>query len=401
VALLHSGVYFFSLGLGMTTDAPCLFGWFLTLAFAYKAVFQEEISHSWKWAGACAGFAALSKYTAVFIFPSILFTFLVVPSLRPQLYRVRFWQGWGISLMALLPVFVWNFNNGWVNLLHNSNHLIPQQPGQLRAGNILEVLAACVFMTGPILLGVLAHFICTYIRNRETASYHETMAAKVHFFLIPGLGLLGVCLVVALQKRVYPNWIAPVFLYFTIAAAFAWRHTDRRLEHYGTWIKYGLALNCIVLIIGTSGVLGFTWGIPSSRLPVRKLIGWRELGMTVGSLTRNLGTTSVPIVTDSYELASELAFYTPNHPVVYCARVGERRMNQYDIWGGWEKLAGKAVLLVLRTDRVPQTLGEHFQDIRSLSTPFSVIHQHETLRTFYFFIGTDYDGSRPKDGTFF
>ncbi len=100
VALLHSGVFFFGLGLGMTTDAPCLFTWLMALVLSYRAVFKHGASNNWRWAGAFAGIAALSKYTALFIFPGFLLVFLVVNALGPQLYQQRFWQGWGISLMA-------------------------------------------------------------------------------------------------------------------------------------------------------------------------------------------------------------------------------------------------------------------------------------------------------------
>ncbi len=401
VALLHSGVFFFSLGLGMTTDAPCLFAWFLSLVFAYRAVFKEGPSNSWWWAGAFAGIATLSKYTAIFIFPGFLLTFLIVTALRSQLYQRHFWEGWGISLIALLPVLLWNYNNGWVNFLHNSHHLIPQNGTQLRAGNIFEVFVACAFMVGPVLLGVLAHFIWTTVRATMTGNFSRNQTGRTYFFLIPGLSLIGICFAVSLQKRVYPNWIAPAFLYLTIATAFAWKYTSCDLNAYRKWIKAGLVFNCIIVIIGASGVLGFIWGFSPSRLPVKKLIGWRELGATVGSLTKSLGNTSVPIVTDSYELASELAFYTPNNPTVYCARVDERRMNQYDIWGGWKSLKGKTMLLVLRSDHVPQSLIPHFEEIRPVANPFPVVSHGEVLRTFYFYSGTKYDGSNPDSAKYF
>lgn len=401
VALLHSGVFFFSLGLGMTTDAPCLFAWFLALVFAYGATFSKEPFNSWQWAGMFAGIAALSKYTAVIIFPAFFLTFLVVPTLRSQLCKPSFWLGWGMSIIALFPVIFWNYRHGWVNFLHNSNHLIPQNGSRLRAEHILEVFLACAFMVGPLLVCVLAHFIWNNMGLRMPRHYPQNILARICFFLIPGLCLVGVCLAVALQKRVYPNWIAPAFLYLTIASAFAWKHTDRNLNTYQKWVKAGLILNSSVVIVGITGVLGFTWGLPPSRLPTKKLIGWRELGAAVGTLTKNLGNTRLPIVADSYEVASELAFYTPANPAVYCARIDERRMNQYDIWGGWNNLMGETVLLVLRSDHVPESLSVHFKEVKTVGSPFSVTSDGDILRTFYFFVGTGYDGAEPENGKFF
>jgi hypothetical protein len=50
--------------------------------------------------------------------------------------------------------------------------------------------------------------------------------------------------------------------------------------------------------------------------------------------------------------ASELAFYTEGRPTVYCVNLG-RRMNQYDIWQGFDKLVGQSAVYVTEGNMRP------------------------------------------------
>ena len=59
----------------ITPDAPMLFFWTATLFACYTAVFENR-PRWWYLAGILAGFAMLSKYIGVLIFPGI-FLFLI------------------------------------------------------------------------------------------------------------------------------------------------------------------------------------------------------------------------------------------------------------------------------------------------------------------------------------
>jgi len=51
------------------------------------------------------------------------------------------------------------------------------------------------------------------------------------------------------------------------------------------------------------------------------------------------------ILSDSYQIASELAFYGKGHPVTYCVNLG-RRMNQYDLWPDFYGLINSDAIFV-------------------------------------------------------
>ena len=74
------------------------------------------------------------------------------------------------------------------------------------------------------------------------------------------------------------------------------------------------------------------------------------------------------LASDRYQIASQLAFYVPGHPAVYNANFG-RRMNQYDLWGGWEALVGRNGLFVMYGDvEPPEDLRNAFRSVERVRT---------------------------------
>jgi hypothetical protein len=89
----------------------------------------------------------------------------------------------------------------------------------------------------------------------------------------------------------------------------------------------------------------------------RRLHGWKELGSAVGALLQRPENRGVFLLSDTYQIASEIAFYVPGQPRVYNVNLG-RRMNQYDIWAGLEEQEHRDALFVTWGDvDAPQTLA--------------------------------------------
>jgi hypothetical protein len=79
------------------------------------------------------------------------------------------------------------------------------------------------------------------------------------------------------------------------------------------------------------------WNLtPIARFdPTARLRGWSQLGAAVGRALdqERLAGREPFVVSGDYQTASEIAFYCPGEPAVYClqAALGGRQ-NQYDIW---------------------------------------------------------------------
>jgi hypothetical protein len=110
--------------------------------------------------------------------------------------------------------------------------------------------------------------------------------------------------------------------------------------------------------------------LPPRQDPTTRLRGWAELGRAVGAAVEAMpdpGRTF--LASDRYQIASELAFYTPGPPPAYTFNLG-RRLNQYDFWDGPETRLGWDAVYV-KEGRRP--LGARVQDAFERVDPPTVV----------------------------
>ena len=100
-------------------------------------------------------------------------------------------------------------------------------------------------------------------------------------------------------------------------------------------------------------------------------------------------------MSDRYQIASELALYVKEHPRVYSANLG-RRMNQYDLWGGWDALRGRDALFVTYgAGDPPGELRTAFREVERLRV-VQIAYRGQHLRDFSIFLGRDFQGFPPR-----
>ena len=396
VVLLSSGLLFHTLGLGMTTDAPVLLFWTLATWCAYEALFRGK-PVAWLGWGLALGLATLSKYTAGIVFPAVLLFLLINPRLRPALFRPPFWAGTVVYGLCLLPVAWWNLEHGWVNLAHNAGHVSSGLTDGLRLRYVPELLGAQLGLVGPVLFPMLV-WSCW----RAAKAYRHDGDDVAGLLLAPVVPLALLCVGVALTKRVYANWPAP--LYVNAVLLLAWILARDADLAYRVRTALGSALLCnLVLLLPTYPLaLGSRMGLPPERLPSKKLIGWDQLGRYVDGVRTQWAADGRPlsfVTNDRYGILSAISFYSEDRPPVYCAQIGGRRMNQYDVWGGWETQRGNDALIVLSQDAVHPDLANRFRVITPAAPPLEIRYDGGPLRTFYFFAGLGFDGRPPAPPT--
>ena len=334
---LKTSLIFASQGLVMTTDSPLALFWLLAIVFAHKAVDGQD--KAWLLFGLFVGLAVLSKYTALILYPSIFLLLLFECSLRKQLVNLWFWLGLGVFLVCLSPLLIWNLEYEWVNLFHNSRHLVKPEKFGFNPRYMFELIAGQIGLLGPIVALAFCYAVVWGLRERKLS---ENVLPSLWLFL--SLPLLLVCLLVSLSKRVYANWPMPAYislsLLFTFLICLGWSS----LKEKRVMVFSSFALNLSALAFASILFLGHSFILPGSYLPTKKLVGWRSLGKHVGDLV----SENQFIVTDSYGAASAIAFYAPGKPQVTVAPSKTRRMNQYDIWTQWTDLTGRDALLVLK-----------------------------------------------------
>ena len=383
----------------MTTDTPFIFFWGLASLFLCRAV-QRRSEGSWYGAGIAFGLGLLSKYTMLMLLPCVLLWLLASPKLRPWLRRREPYEAAFLGFLIFSPVIVWNARHGWVS----SHHVLVQAGGGGTRWTFASLLGGLEFLGAQALLGGIFLFVLMFLavvwawregirQGRDDLLLLACVSAPVFLFFQ----------VWSFATKVQGNWAAHAYFTAAVAAA-GWaeswprwgerRRATRRLN--------GLLLASIItpaVVIPVIVVLDL-WAPFGLRMPTRldlvskRLRGWPELGQVVSAVKRG-AATPLFLVSDRYQITSELAFYVEGQPRVYNANLG-RRMNQYDLWGGWDALQGRDGLFVTYgAGDPPGELRTAFQEVARVRV-VPIVHHGQHLRDFSIFLGRNFQEFPPR-----
>ena len=383
----------------MTTDSPFVFCWGLTSFFLCRAV-RRRFKSWWYVAGIGFGLGLLSKYTMLMLVPCVLLWLLASPKLRPWLRRREPYEAALLGVLIFSPAIVWNARHGWLSVRHV---LIQAGAGgkSISLWGGPEFLASQIAVLSPFLfllmiLGVAWAWREGVRQDREDLLLLACLSAPV-FLFFQGWSFL---------TKVQANWAAHA--YFTAAIAVAgwsgtwptWgerRGSTRRLNGL---LRASIITPAVFLAVFIVADLWAPFGlrVPGALdLVGKRLRGWPELGQAVGEVLRG-SASPLFLASDRYQIASELAFYVEGHPRVYNANLG-RRMNQYDLWGGWEALKGQdGLFITYGAGDPPQELRLAFQEaVRVRVVP--IVYRGRHLRDFSIYRGRNFLGFPPRPFT--
>jgi undecaprenyl-diphosphatase len=101
------------------------------------------------------------------------------------------------------------------------------------------------------------------------------------------------------------------------------------------------------------------------------------------------------LISDRYQISSELAFYTADQPYTYNVNLG-RRLNQYDLWDGLPALAGGDAIYVQPDGAIaPQALRQAFRSCGE-GVPVVIEERGHELKRFYLFPCYGFSGALPR-----
>jgi 4-amino-4-deoxy-L-arabinose transferase-like glycosyltransferase len=344
-------------GLGMTPDTPLIFFWLLSLYFLHRAWSRGAVS-DWLLLAVSLGLGLLSKYAIAFLYiPAAL---LLVTTRQGRLRLRTPWPYLSLvlSLLFFLPVIVWNSRHGWVMFRHDLGHTKLAQGWGLSLRDFLEFAGGQLGVITPI-VAVLILYLLIKRRRRDPVCFWLTLPLLLAFLLK------------SLQGKVQANWPLVAWLAGLVPLADFLVHNYRPLSvRRKQLVTAGLIIPAVATLFVHVPFLTLRIPWPEGSNPFRKLLGWKQLGVQVTTMAKNMDKPCF-ILADYYMTASELAFYTEGRPRVYCINLG-RRMNQYDIWAGFDKLVGQNAVYVTdqgitpalakafdRVDADPQPISDH------------------------------------------
>ncbi|MFG0246981.1 MAG: ArnT family glycosyltransferase [Phycisphaerales bacterium JB052] len=324
----------------MTIDAPYIACWAWGAFFALRAIL-DGYHRAWLGFGMCVAIGFLFKYTILMLLPSVLLALWVTRAGRPKLRWGWLGIGLAVSLLGLIPVGIWNSQHDWATVRHLLGHL--GAPGGDTANTaagprepwtivwFFEYIALQLLVGGPVI--ALAGFAWFNAPKRANERTVRTIRACV-FMALP---MLVFYLLISLVTQTEGNWAMAAFVTLIPPAAWAVWDGVTRVSHpikffWGAAIIVGIGA---MLLFPGAQTIAKVPGI-GELIPLYRMTGMREHALDAQRVLDDLQaqTGKQPfVITNHYGRASLLAFYLPDHPVVYCssAHIGGRK-TQYDMW---------------------------------------------------------------------
>lgn len=347
----------------MTIDPPLYCFWMMALYFLRRALFDGDGS-AWWWAGCASAAALLSKQAAV-ILPILLLLFLLWDKTRRVYLRRAFWFYLLPVIVAAVPILYWNAEHDWVMFGHSRGHFGNSAP--LSAAKHIQLARDFLFyqllFLSPVIFGLVFVNSVRMLRNVRVLS------AEQRFLFLFGPALLLATLLLSLGQKAQGNW--PMAFYFTALIALAEQCAAGKWRR---WFKVGISIGYAMAVL--------TYLLPvvlqvlrlqgSDFDPTKRFKNWHELAAEIHferlMAQDKLGETFVVALGHRY-LASQLAFYLPDHPKVYRFEASGRVASQYEVWSGPVEWIGKNAFIVTKggEETVPSELKAGFARMRFLA----------------------------------
>jgi len=279
----------------VSTDAPLLLFWALTILLFAKAV-QQGGWYWWLGTGIAAGLGLLSKYSMGVLAVGLLAYLLADRRHRHWLLDVRLWSGLAVAALLLAPNLWWNAQHDFVSFRHTAE--ISQLDRELfHPARLLEFLAAQFAVFGPLFMGLFLWWAFAARSYRGDAD---------RLMLFPALAMLGVIGLQALLSRAHMNWAAPAYVTATVFVSAVLVRTDRR-----RLLVWAIGINLALLSLfyhyhPIAQVLGIE--LRRGQTPYARVLGWRELGVEVSKVRR--AHPRAALLSNSRRYLAYLSYYS-------------------------------------------------------------------------------------------
>ncbi|HSB51832.1 MAG TPA: glycosyltransferase family 39 protein, partial [Dissulfurispiraceae bacterium] len=405
-------------GVIFTIDSPFLFFWIASLLLMWRAVSSEQLRNDsssappephipvtlWIALGVALGLGLLTKYTMAF-FAMAAFLFLVFSEKRSLLKTAGPYLALVISAVIFSPVILWNAHHDWITLKHTAGQAHLAEGFSFNLKYFLEFLGSQAGVVTPILFIMVWYGLYKYRKGENSLS---------HGFLVWfSLPIVLFFLLKSLQGKVQANWAMMGYITGMIPlahmAAFSNSRASSAPRRERTITRAGIVLALLITVFAYSvPALGI---LPPSLDPSARLRGWKELGREISRIAASLATEGdVLLFSDSYQVASELAFYVRGHPVTYCINLG-RRMNQYDLWPDINNAAER----IKKTRASPSPINAVYVRIgnRSIQEPVAqafdscekntlrVVQRGHLIREYSIFVCYNFRGLKTEPSTIY
>jgi len=366
------------------TDTPLLFFFSLTVLFFWKSV-RENKPYLWILTGIFAGLGFLAKYSMILIIPPIIIYGAFFN--RKLFFNRWFYISVFIASLFTLPVLIWNYQHDWVSFKHVSS---------LEGSHIKEItLKKSIQYIGDYIAGqilIISLFLFPFIVYTVFQSIKNRKKEEVFYlFIIPSF-IFFVFLYIALKKKVEANWPAFAYISFFILMGFFIYNSKKIVKYF--YIPFALSIISLIFLFYTPLLdkVGLGELLPPKKDPTKRLVGWRDLGNEVSKIVKSLGNDRYFLFSETYQVASEMAFYVKPFSKVFCINIG-RRKNQFDLWEDINNYSNKGYygIYITKFSSLPAKVKSAFGELL-LKRELKIIYRGEVVKTYYIYLLKDFKG---------
>jgi len=404
VALLSQGVLLFNVGgLLATADGLQAVAW-AGAAYHTARAYEKPTWSQWLLAGFWFGFGLLSKYTMVVFAPCALAYGLLSPLHRGRLATLKPYAGALFGSLMFMPVIYWNWQHDWNSVRHVAYLGGANESFAIHGKYLADFLGSQAGLLTPL---VFILMLVAWGRSlRKGFSAREWIYPYLFltsFPVVAGFALLS------LHTRVYGNWPGAGYLTAAVlAAAFFMSGAigQGRGGRLWSWaVTTAYLLTGLVLLQTAWPVLPLPADLDRTATEVT---GWDAVGAKAVQARQAMPEPSRTFLFGfRYQIASELAFYTPGRPETVSINIW-RRPNVYDYWWEDADLLGWDAVGVSRSPDMADPLGRIFErvegpeEIPIYRTPVWPGQQayDEPVRVLYLYRGFGFKGGlrwQPPD----
>jgi dolichol-phosphate mannosyltransferase len=354
LALMQALPFFFLAGLLMTPDAPLTAAWAGTLYFLERALLSGRRG-AWWWAGVWLGLGLLSKYTIGLLAISA-FIFMLLDA-RSRLWFRRF-EPYGAALLACAifsPVLVWNAQNQWISFAFQTSRRLAEHP----RFQFHKLLGSWILLLTPTGMAATAVLLLGDAPTSAGRDESDEKRRAWRFIQVTALVPLAVFVLFSLRHEVKVDWTGAPLLAALPLLAFGLTHSGPKvITRVRAWIRATWVPTIVILLLFYGfglyflafGIQGLGYSKHSEWMPV----GWREFGTEINRIADGIdktdGADPLIIGMDRYAIASELAFYSPDHVKAVSEISSAHLFGQvglmYERWFPLAQEKGRTLLLV-------------------------------------------------------
>ena len=320
VVLMSEATLAFGLGMTRITPDVALIPCELVMFWSLIRLAQSNDHRWWLVAGLFGGLAALAKYTAVLLVPSIV-AFVLVPSWRKQqIASIYLWLALGIAVLVFSPVLYWNVVHDGASFRFQLDR--PVQGTGWTVKFLFDFVGEHFVLIGipllPIVIGGTVMFALRGYRERAPIPILLSTAT-----LFP----LGFLVWHGLTARVGDSW--SLFIWPMGLACASISVATSKLSPLSPWARTGPPLMVIaiasgVVFVATAQVY-YIWGTANylrTNDPIGKEAGFSNVAAATDAARKAIGARW--IATTDYRLYAMLKWHLRND-ALSVVQVNERR----------------------------------------------------------------------------